>query len=43
MYSEPILREKLSEIKEKNAQLYGAVEQISEKYQQYADLLNPLL
>lgn len=43
MYSEPILREKLVEMKDKNHQLLGAVEQIAEKYEQYAELLMPLL
>lgn len=43
MYSEPILREKLSEVRDRNLQLVGAVEQIADKYAQYAELLTPLL
>lgn len=36
MYQEPILREKLEETRTKNAELYMAIEQLSEKYGQYA-------
>jgi hypothetical protein len=43
MYSEPILRERLVDLKEKNKSLFEAVEQMSEKYVQYAELLTPLL
>lgn len=43
MYQEPILREKLEETKSKNGDLYRAIEQLSEKYVQYSELLNPLL
>ena len=43
MFSEPILREKLVDMKDKNHGLYEAVHQMSEKYVQYADLLTPLL
>ena len=42
-FSEPILREKLVDMKEKNQNLLESVQQMSEKYMQYADLLNPLL
>ncbi len=43
MYSEPILRERLTDLKQKNRSLVEAVEQMSEKYVQYAELLTPLL
>lgn len=43
MYQEVILKEKLNELKEKNNQLFGVVEQFMEKYAQYADLFVPLL
>lgn len=43
MYAEPILRERLVDLKEKNRSLFEAVEQMSEKYVQYAELLSPLL
>ena len=42
-FSEPILREKLVDMKEKNQNLLESVQQMGEKYMQYADLLNPLL
>lgn len=42
-YSEPILREKLNEVREKNRALFESVEQIADKYVQYAELLTPLL
>jgi hypothetical protein len=35
-YSEPILREKLVDIKEKNNALCDAVQQMAEKYMQYS-------
>lgn len=43
MYQEPVLREKLGDMKIKNDQLYGVIEQFTEKYAQYADLFAPLL
>lgn len=43
MYSEPILRERLTDLKQKNKSLVEAVEQMSDKYVQYAELLTPLL
>ncbi len=36
MFSEPILREKLTDLKEKNRGLFEAVQQMAEKYAQYA-------
>lgn len=43
MFSEPILREKLTDLKEKNRGLFEAVQQMAEKYAQYAEVLTPLL
>lgn len=43
MFAEPILRERLLDLKEKNKSLFDAVEQMAEKYVQYAELLTPLL
>ena len=43
MYQEPILRGKLQEMREKNNDLYGVIENLMEKYTQYADLFAPLL
>ena len=42
-YSEPVLREKLAEMRDQNRGLYEAIEGMSEKYMQYAELLTPLL
>jgi uncharacterized phosphosugar-binding protein len=42
-YSEPILREKLNEVRERNQVLFESIEQMAEKYVQYAELLTPLL
>ena len=42
-YSEPVLREKLAEMRDQNRALYEAIEGMSEKYMQYAELLTPLL
>lgn len=43
MFQEPILRERLQEIKTKNNELFTVVEQLMDKYGQYADLFAPLL
>lgn len=43
MYQEVILKEKLEELRSKNNELFGVVEQFMEKYAQYADLFAPLL
>ncbi len=43
MYQEVILKEKLQELKNKNNELFGVIEQFMEKYAQYADLFVPLL
>ena len=43
MYQEPILRQKLGETKDKNDQIYQAIEQISQKYPAYSGLLEPIL
>ena len=43
MYHEPILRERLEDTKGKNNELYQAIEQLSDKYAQYSELLFPLL
>ena len=43
MYQEPILRERLEEMKVKNNELYAVIEQFTEKYAQYGDLFTPLL
>ena len=42
-YSEPILREKLNDIRDKNRNLFESIEQLAEKYVQYTELLTPLL
>lgn len=42
-YSEPILREKLNEVRERNQALFESIEQLAEKYVQYSELLTPLL
>ena len=42
-FSEPILREKLVDMKDKNNGLFESIQQMCEKYVQYADLLSPLL
>lgn len=36
MFSEPILRERLDELKEKNRSLFDSIQQMSEKYVQYS-------
>lgn len=43
MFQEPILRNKLEEMKNKNNELFSVVEQLMDKYAQYADLFSPLL
>lgn len=43
MFPAPVLKEKLSEIKDKNNELFSVVEQLKDKYAQYADLFTPLL
>lgn len=42
-FSEPILREKLIDMKDKNRGLFESIQQMSERYMQYADLLTPLM
>jgi uncharacterized phosphosugar-binding protein len=42
-YTEPILREKLNDIREKNRSLFESIDQLAEKYVQYSELLTPLL
>ncbi len=42
-FSEPILREKLNDIRDKNRSLFESVEQLADKYVQYSELLTPLL
>jgi hypothetical protein len=42
-YSEPILREKLEHLREQNRGLLESIQQMGEKYVQYADVLTPLL
>ena len=42
-FSEPVLREKLGEVRERNQALLESVEQLAEKYVQYSELLTPLL
>jgi len=43
MFSEPVLREKLVDVRDKNKGLFEAIEQLAEKYLQYSELLTPLL
>jgi len=43
MFSEPVLREKLVDVRDKNKVLFEAIEQLAEKYLQYSELLTPLL
>jgi hypothetical protein len=43
MFSEPVLREKLVDVRDKNKGLFEAIEQLAEKYIQYSELLTPLL
>ena len=42
-FSEPILREKLDNLKEQNRSLLESIQQMGEKYVQYTDVLTPLL
>ena len=42
-YSEPILREKLNDIRDRNRALFESIEQLAEKYVKYSELLTPLL